>query len=232
MINVVQISIIIPASFELNKAISLSAQISRLSTQTNIKEIIVVTSENVSIKNKNITSKKLSIISSAPQRATAMNAGAKKASGKILYFLHADSHPPQDFDKLIIDSYKNGSTSGCFRLRFDDKKLMLRFFTYFTLLPWYWVHYGDQSLYIDVKQFNQVGGFNENLTTLEDIDIVKRIKRMSNFRIIKTNIVTSARKYRKYGYYKVQMVFIVAVSMHLLGFKQKYILKTLSIIKK
>ncbi len=52
-------------------------------------------------------------------RAAQMNKGASIAKHDILYFLHADSIPPNDFTTQILRAYKDGAKSGCFRLAFD-----------------------------------------------------------------------------------------------------------------
>jgi hypothetical protein len=48
-----------------------------------------------------------------------MNDGAAIASGKILFFLHADSVPAPGFSEKIIVAFNNQFHSGCFRLAFD-----------------------------------------------------------------------------------------------------------------
>lgn len=231
MANLVQISIIIPASFELDTAMLLADRIGDLSSSSNIKEIVIVISENTAQRHGYQPNEKISVVTSKPQRAAAMNAGAKSAKGAILYFLHSDSHPPPQFDTAILDAYKKGAKAGCFRLKFDDNSRMLRLFAFFTRLNWYWVHFGDQSLYIDRQLFGEVGCFDETLTTMEDIEFVGRIKKHLDFTVINREVVTSTRKYKKYGYLKVQLTFVLAVSMYLLGFPQNSLLKTLNNIK-
>src|SRR5687767_1233272 len=44
------------------------------------------------------------VINCKKGRAVQMNVGAKEATGDILYFLHADSWPPENFIDLIVDS--------------------------------------------------------------------------------------------------------------------------------
>ncbi|MEO7802677.1 MAG: glycosyltransferase, partial [Ginsengibacter sp.] len=52
-------------------------------------------------------------------RAAQMNKGASIAKHDILYFLHADSIPPNNFTTHILDAYQKDVDSGCFRLGFD-----------------------------------------------------------------------------------------------------------------
>src|SRR5680860_1023854 len=46
-------------------------------------------------------------------RAAQMNAAAERASGDILYFVHADSLPPPTFIHDIKASVKAGHPAGC-----------------------------------------------------------------------------------------------------------------------
>src|SRR5687768_8686841 len=49
------------------------------------------------------------IISERKGRAAQMNKGAHSATGEILYFLHADSIPPQGFTCLILEALGKGA---------------------------------------------------------------------------------------------------------------------------
>ncbi|MEO6130324.1 MAG: glycosyltransferase, partial [Saprospiraceae bacterium] len=65
-------------------------------------------------------------------RAAQMNVGASMAKYKILYFLHADSIPPDDFTSQILNAYNSGVQSGCFRLAFDYDHWFLKANAWFT----------------------------------------------------------------------------------------------------
>ena len=41
-----------------------------------------------------------------------MNFGAAQANGRILYFLHADSFPPKNFDQSIVEAIRNDGDNG------------------------------------------------------------------------------------------------------------------------
>ena len=58
-------------------------------------------------------------ITSEKGRAKQMNKGAQIAKFDVLYFLHADSYPPENFDALILEEIKNGRDAGCFQMKFD-----------------------------------------------------------------------------------------------------------------
>ena len=43
-----------------------------------------------------------------------MNRGRLQANGAILYFLHADSYPPKNFDQYLIDEGQKGKLGRLF----------------------------------------------------------------------------------------------------------------------
>src|SRR5690606_6336964 len=87
------------------------------------------------------------LINSERGRAKQMNLGAQKAKGNILYFLHADSFPPQHFDTFIINEVINGKQAGCFRMQFNSNHWWLKLAGWFTKFNWKICRGGDQSLF-------------------------------------------------------------------------------------
>ena len=153
-------------------------------------------------------------------RAAQMNEGASMATSPLLYFLHADTIPPRGFDKLIVNAINNGAGAGCFRLRFDDDHPVLKFYSWFTKFRCTAIRFGDQSLFVSKKIFKKINGFDESLIVMEDQEIVRHLKRETSFKIIKKNVETSARKYRKNGVFRLQFIFTVILIGYYLGAKQ------------
>src|SRR5690606_15183548 len=110
----------------------------------------------------------LILVNSPKGRAKQMNVGAEKATGEILYFLHADSYPPENYDQFIIDEAKKGFLAGCFRMRFDSNHPGLKFSQWFTRFNYKSCRGGDQSLYILKRVFKELKGYNENYIIYED----------------------------------------------------------------
>ena len=79
----------------------------------------------------------------------------------MLYFLHADSVPPKNFDQYILDAIHKGSKAGCFKMKFDSSHWWLKLAGWFTQFNWKSCRGGDQSLFVDKKAFENLGGFNE-----------------------------------------------------------------------
>lgn len=157
-------------------------------------------------------------------RAAQMNAGARDAEGSILYFLHADTTPPNFFLSYIIKAVRQGYRCGCFRLSFDDPHPILKFYAWFTRFPLTLFRFGDQSLFVEKKLFQTVNGFDESLMVMEDQKIVKKLKKESPFKVIKSSVTTSARRYRKNGMIRLQCVFTLIVLLYYSGADQNTLL--------
>lgn len=210
------ISIIIPALNEATIIGDLLQHLQAKSTTKNIVEIIVVdggsTDKTIAIAKTNGAK----VIASEKGRAVQLNYGAKNAIGNILYFLHADTYPPLAFDQLIIDAYKNGAETGCFRMKFDSKNLVLTFFGWLSRINHKSCRGGDQSLFITDKLFKKNNGFNESYIIYEDCEFINRLYETSSFKVLPGNVITSARKYREKGWLKVQFHFgVIHLKNHL-----------------
>ncbi|WP_111307939.1 TIGR04283 family arsenosugar biosynthesis glycosyltransferase [Confluentibacter sediminis] len=161
---------------------------------------------NTFLKSKN-TRPDILLLNSKKGRAKQMNFGAKKAKGKILYFLHADSFPPKNFDQFIINNKKKGHNAGCFRMQFDSKHWWLKLASWFTQFNWKICRGGDQSLFITKALFSDIGGFDENYIVCEDSVIVNELYKRNAFVVINKKLQTSARLYEKHGVFKLQYHF-------------------------
>lgn len=156
-------------------------------------------------------------------RAVQMNRGAHMATGAVLYFLHADTVPPSGFIDKIQSAVEEGKPAGCFQLTFDDPHWLMQTYGWFTRLPLTICRGGDQSLFITSDLFNRIGGFNEELRLMEDIEIIERITRHTAFTILDDKTVTSARKYAVNGRLRLQLVFAAIHLLYALGFDQDII---------
>lgn len=165
------------------------------------------------------------IRSPAKGRAIQMNEGARKARGKWLYFLHADTFPPEDFIRQIADAFQNGVLAGCYRLQFDDAHPLLKMYGWFTRFDIPAFRFGDQSLFIEKELFFEIGAFRENLIVMEDNEIVGRIQEKTRFIILSHYVTTSARKYRQNGVIRLQLIFTLIYILFHAGVSQNSLKK-------
>jgi rSAM/selenodomain-associated transferase 2 len=150
-------------------------------------------------------------------RAAQMNYGASFAKGSILYFVHADTLPPETFVLDIINAMERGFEFGRFRTKFDSSSLLLKMNAWLTRFDFFECYGGDQTLFIKSDLFMKVNGFNENQIIMEDYDIVERTRKRGKYAIIKKNVLVSARKYEMLSWYKVQKANYKMVKMYKRG---------------
>ena len=157
-------------------------------------------------------------------RAAQMNKGATVATYSLLYFLHADSIPPNNFTTKILEAHGKGATSGCFRLAFDYPHWFLRMNAWFTRFDVNAFRFGDQSLFTTKEVFEKAGAFREELLIMEDQEIIHRLKKHGPFKIMNEVVITSARKYIDNGVYRMQGIFFRIWAMYYLGYSQESML--------
>jgi rSAM/selenodomain-associated transferase 2 len=156
-------------------------------------------------------------------RAAQMNFGAREASGRVLYFLHADTYPPENFCLDIRKAIDQQMYFGGYRLRFDSSHWFLRLNAWFTRFDISLFRFGDQSLFVEKGLFEEVGGFREELSLLEDQEIIYRLRRKARFKLVPRNVITSARKYREYGVFRTQFYFYLLYALYRLGLPQRFL---------
>ncbi len=207
------ISIIIPVLNEGETIQDLLSHISESTSGEKIAEILVVDGESqdgtreVVMRFSEKSNLNIQYIPSERGRAKQMNTGVTNAIGNVLYFLHADSFPPKNFDSDIVSEVKQGSLAGCFRLKFDNNHPVLIISQWFTQFNFKFCRGGDQSLFITKELFNQLSGFSEDYTIYEDCEFINRIYGVAKFKVIPKHIITSSRKYLEKGTWRLQYHF-------------------------
>ena len=203
-----KISIIIPVLNEAKTIVDLLHHLQHNSSKTNIADIIVVDGGSTDGSQDKISHlKQVKLLTSEKGRAKQMNLGARHAKGMILYFLHADSFPPKNFDELIIKAVEKGNPAGCFRMQFDSSHWWLRLASWLTQFSWRACRGGDQSQFITKDLFHDIGGYDETYTIYEDNILINALYARNTFVVIPKKIRTSARLYKKYGIWKIQYHF-------------------------
>jgi len=146
-----------------------------------------------------------STVINAPRgRALQMNTGAQYASGQVLLFLHADTLLPEDADRLIAQALADGSAVwGRFDVCIAGQSPMLRVVAALMNLRsrWSGIATGDQAMFMTRAAFDAVGGFPAQ-PLMEDIEISRRLCRLSRPACLRAKVQTSGRRWEKRGVWR------------------------------
>lgn len=160
-------------------------------------------------------------------RALQMNAGAKRATGDILLFLHADTNlPPKGID-LIRAAMKNKTVlGGAFRLHIDSRHPFIRWVCWIAnLRSIYWrLPYGDQAIFVRRDIFEKLGGY-PLIPLMEDVAFIRRLKKRGRIIILKEAVITSARRWRRQGYFFTSFRNMLILLFYFLGVSPKRLAK-------
>ncbi|MCP4150541.1 MAG: glycosyltransferase family 2 protein [bacterium] len=165
---------------------------------------------------------------SAPKgRALQMNAGAAKARGDILLFLHADTILPDGaFDDISGAMTSGQFVAGAFNISIPKNRPLLRFNYYTSYLRsrLTGIPYGDQAIFIRKEVFNKFGGYPE-IPLMEEVALMKLLKK-NKLRVIilKNSVKTSTRRYDQDGFLfgllrnnAIRFLYLLGVSPHRLA---------------
>jgi rSAM/selenodomain-associated transferase 2 len=139
---------------------------------------------------------------SAPRgRAAQMNAGAAKAAGNVLLFLHADTRLPREAERLVLDGLaRSGRDWGRFDVTIDGRHPLLRLVAVTMNLRSRMtaIATGDQAIFVKRDVFRAGGGYPE-IPLMEDIALSRMLKRTSRPLCIRERATTSGRRWETHG---------------------------------
>ena len=151
------------------------------------------------------------------ERAAQMNAGARRATGDWLLFLHADSRLPPGWENALR-AVPRDTIGGWFRFALDDEAWQARLIERGVAwrVRWLRLPYGDQGLFVRRDVFESMGGFRE-WPFLEDVDFVRRLVRLGPTFELPLPLATSARRWRRDGWFRRSARNMAIVSCYFAG---------------
>jgi rSAM/selenodomain-associated transferase 2 len=144
------------------------------------------------------------VLESDRGRGRQMNAGAARATGDVLLFLHADTRLPHSAFRDIAAALENPRyVGGRFDLELDGKHWMLPVIG--ALINCRsratGVGTGDQAIFVRRKTFMRLGGYPE-IALMEDIALCRSLKRQGQLESLRSRVVTSARRWEREGVWR------------------------------
>lgn len=210
----VKLSVVIPA---LDEACRIARAVA--SVATGADEVLVVDGGSSDGTPEKARAVGAHVLPSSPGRARQLGVGAEAASGDVVLFLHADTRLAEGWDRAVRRALVDpGVAGGAFRFRLDDRAWRLRWLEWGTWLRVVVLSlpYGDQALFVRREVLDAIGGVPQ-VPIMEDLDLVKRVRRHGRLARLSLPATTSARRYREAGALRTALRHLVAASAWALG---------------
>jgi rSAM/selenodomain-associated transferase 2 len=134
-------------------------------------------------------------------RAAQMNAGAARARGDVLLFLHADSRLPERAASAIADAFTRGAHWGRFDVTIAGRPRVLKLVAAAmnARSRVTGIATGDQGIFVERNLFVRVGGYAP-IPLMEDVALSRTLKRAAGRpACLAARIVTSGRRWETNG---------------------------------
>ncbi|WP_240538689.1 TIGR04283 family arsenosugar biosynthesis glycosyltransferase [Halomonas sp. SH5A2] len=191
------LSIVIPV---LNEAAALAHHLTALPSLGSQGIEIIVVDGGSSDNSAGIATPLADRVLSGPSgRALQMNLGAQHATAPALLFLHADTYLPDDAVEQITQALERHAW-GRFAIKLSGRSRWL------PVVSWMMnrrsrltgIATGDQGIFVRADTFKAVGGFPEQ-PLMEDIELSKRLKRVSHPACLTAKVISSGRRWDQFG---------------------------------
>ena len=141
------------------------------------------------------------IVLAAPRgRASQMNAGAGRASGDVLLFLHADCRLPADAGRALRAAVAGGARWGRFDVRLDSPRRSLALVGAAMNLRsrLTGIATGDQAIFVDRSLWEALDGYAP-IPLMEDVELSARARRVARCACLRERVTVSARRWETRG---------------------------------
>jgi len=199
----VRFSVIIPTWNEGRQITSSLKRLREISDESSM-EVIVVDggSKDKTVEFAQSWADKVKVLEK-PNRGGQLHAGAKMATGDLLFFLHADTQPPGNWqerlEKFWLKTHENPLAATVFTVDYGNRfGLRMVASAQNARTRWFQIAYGDQGLCTSAEVYGKSGGFPE-IPLMEDVEFSRRLRDVGTIEVLPERIWPSARRLRRYG---------------------------------
>ena len=154
------------------------------------------------------------LLSPCKGRGAQLHYGAEQAKENILYFVHADTLPPETFVEDIEQALANGWLMGNFQYDFDSSRFLLRINAFFTRFRWFFTQGGDRTFFIRRETYFAIGGYDPGHVIMEEYEFLRRAQKQGyDFAMLPCKCTVSARKYENNSWLRVQIANFVVYNL-------------------
>ncbi len=215
------LSVIIPTY---NEEDSIPRTLDALSRARGESEVIVVDGESTDRTRQFVSEripdfpKVLRLFVTSRPRALQLNAGARKARGDVLLFLHADViFPCEGVETLERGLRDQALVGGNFDLEFEGPSAWSRIFTWVNReRRRFGIYYGDSGIFVRREVFNRLGGLRP-IPIMDDYEFVRRLERAGKTTSVPARLVASSRRWRERGVWRTMWSWFWVQTLYSLG---------------
>jgi len=198
------ISFVIPAYNEEKYLASTLAAIHAAASETGEPYEIVVANDNSADATAAVAERGGARVVTVEKRQIAgtRNAGARASTGDMLIFVDADTTVSAPLVAEAVAALRAGAVGGGAAVRFDRSPfwvtlLMLMLLPVFRICKWA----AGCFVFCTREGFEKSGGFDERYFASEEIHFSQALKRHGRFVILRTMVMSSARKLDTHGFW-------------------------------
>jgi glycosyltransferase involved in cell wall biosynthesis len=220
-----QLTVVIPA---LNEAQRLSGLLNSLHSQTIPPDEIILADAGSKDGTREVALAHGAVVVPGGLPGAGRNAGARAASGDLLFFLDADVLLSPDFIEKTLNEFKDAGFGIATTLMDPtEEDLSLRVLAeatnlFLLVVQQFVPHAPGFCILVEREIHHAIGGFNETARMAEDHDYVQRAGKIARFGILTSvRISVSMRRLEKEGLVKLALKYLWA-EMHALAGKPVY----------
>ncbi len=193
------ISVVIPA---LNEAAELPESLRRIRAVPEVKEVILADGGSRDDTPKLAQAAGAILVNSPPGRGRQLRAGAERATGEVILFLHADTWVPPDAGQALLTCLaRPGVVAGGFYKVFRDPPSWLVRGS--RCKCWWRLHIArrvmaDQGIFLRRDTLVRIGGVPD-VPLMEEFELCKRLRPLGRLALADATVRTSARKFARLG---------------------------------
>jgi rSAM/selenodomain-associated transferase 2 len=158
-------------------------------------------------------------------RGAHQETGWRASRGDVVLFLHADTRLPTGWAGAVLRALADARVvGGAFRLRFAPRTRALAVIEWGAALRArvLGLPYGDQALFARRSALEAIGGIPP-VAILEDLDLVRALRRHGRLVLLPERVVTSSRRYLERGVLRTWAANALALVAWMLGVERRRI---------
>jgi len=166
-----------------------------------VEEVVIVDGGSTDMTADTLTESGFRVVHAGPGRGRALNVGARATTADILVFLHADTDLPEGWANLVKQALASeNAVWGRFGVRISGRSRLLPVVAWMmnTRSRWTGIATGDQVIFMSRQAYVQIGGIPEQ-PLMEDIELSRRLKKLTQPTCLAAKVSTSGRRWDERG---------------------------------